>query len=162
MTLALESQCSLSEVAQSCPTLCNSVDWGLPGSSIHEIFQARVLEWVAISFSRDLPDPGIEPGSLHYRQTLLYHLGRQGSPVLTRQWEIMQRDWGKRLILILNLVKLHFMLEQICLQGFEQHLVLPSSPLSEASRRLDSRLTGNETKAEILLPENLFIFIWRT
>ena len=51
------------------------------------------------------------------------------------------------------------MLEQICLQGFEQHLVLPSSPLSQASGRLDSRLTGNETKAAILQPENLFISI---
>ena len=35
----------------------------LPGSSVHGILQARILEWVAISFSRDLPDPGIEPGS---------------------------------------------------------------------------------------------------
>ena len=33
------------------------------GSSVHGIFQARVLEWVAISFSRGSPDPGIEPGS---------------------------------------------------------------------------------------------------
>ena len=40
------------EVAQSCPTLCNPVDCSPPGSSIHGIFQARVLEWVAISFSR--------------------------------------------------------------------------------------------------------------
>ena len=40
-----------SEVAQSCPTLCNPVDCSLPGSSIHGILQARVLEWVAISFS---------------------------------------------------------------------------------------------------------------
>ena len=41
-----------SEVAQSCPTLCNPLDCSLPGSSICEIFQARILEWVAISFSR--------------------------------------------------------------------------------------------------------------
>ena len=34
-----------------------------PGASVHGIFQTRILEWVAISFSRDLPDPGIEPGS---------------------------------------------------------------------------------------------------
>ena len=39
------------------------MDYGLPGSSVHGILQARTLEWVAISFSRDLPDPGIEPGS---------------------------------------------------------------------------------------------------
>ena len=52
-----------SEVPQSCPTLCDPMDCSLSGSSIHGIFQARVLEWIAISFSRDLPDPGIEPGS---------------------------------------------------------------------------------------------------
>ena len=39
------------KVAQSCPTLCNSMDCSLPGSSLHGILQARVLEWVAISFS---------------------------------------------------------------------------------------------------------------
>ena len=41
-----------SEVAQLCPTLCNPMDCSLQGSSVHGIFQARVLEWVAISFSR--------------------------------------------------------------------------------------------------------------
>ena len=40
-----------SEVAQSCPTLSNPMDCSLPGSSIHGIFQARVLEWGAIAFS---------------------------------------------------------------------------------------------------------------
>ena len=39
------------------------MDSSLPGSSFHGIFQARVLEWVAIFFSRNLPNPGIEPGS---------------------------------------------------------------------------------------------------
>ena len=43
---------SESEVAQSCPTLCDPMDCNLPGSSVHGIFQARILEWVAISFSR--------------------------------------------------------------------------------------------------------------
>ena len=41
-----------SEVAQSCPTLCDPMDCSLPGSSVHGIFQARELEWGAISFSR--------------------------------------------------------------------------------------------------------------
>ena len=41
-----------SEVTQSCLILCNPMDCSLPGSSIHGIFQARILEWVAISFSR--------------------------------------------------------------------------------------------------------------
>ena len=39
------------------------MDSSLPGSSFRGIFQARVLEWVAIFFSRNLPNPGIEPGS---------------------------------------------------------------------------------------------------
>ena len=40
-----------SEVAQSCPTLSDPMDCSLPGSSVHGIFQARVLEWGAIAFS---------------------------------------------------------------------------------------------------------------
>ena len=43
---------SESEVTQSCPTLCNLMDCSLPGSSVDGIFQARVLEWVAFSFSK--------------------------------------------------------------------------------------------------------------
>ena len=42
-----ESERKKSEVAQLCPTLCNPMDGSLPGSSVHGIFQARVLEWVA-------------------------------------------------------------------------------------------------------------------
>ena len=44
---------SESEVAQSCPTLSDPMDCSPPGSSIHGIFQARVLEWGAIAFSDD-------------------------------------------------------------------------------------------------------------
>ena len=46
---------SESEVAQSCPTPSDPMDYSLPGSSVHGIFQARVLEWVAIAFSSELP-----------------------------------------------------------------------------------------------------------
>ena len=46
-----------SEVAQSCPTLCNPMDCSLPGSSVPGILQAGILEWVAISFSRRSPQP---------------------------------------------------------------------------------------------------------
>ena len=49
---------SESEVAQSCPTLCDAMDCSLPGSSVHGIFQERVLEWGAIGFS------------LHFKQSL--------------------------------------------------------------------------------------------
>ena len=46
-----------SEVSQSCPTLCNPVDCSPPGSSVHEILQSRILEWVFISFSRGSSRP---------------------------------------------------------------------------------------------------------
>ena len=45
------------EVTQSCPTLCDLIDCSLPGSSVHGIFQAIVLEWIAISFSRGSSQP---------------------------------------------------------------------------------------------------------
>ena len=45
---------SESEVAQLCPTLCDPMDCCLPGSSVHGIFQARVLKWGAIAFSRTM------------------------------------------------------------------------------------------------------------
>ena len=43
-----------SEVAQSCPTLSDLMNCSLPGSSVHGIFQARVLEWGAIAFSAEI------------------------------------------------------------------------------------------------------------
>ena len=49
---------SESEVTQSCPTLRDPMDCSLPGSSIHGIFQARVLEWGASAFSRNVPTNG--------------------------------------------------------------------------------------------------------
>ena len=48
---------SESEVAPSCPTLSDPMDCGPPGSSVHGIFQARVLEWGAIAFSSVLFNP---------------------------------------------------------------------------------------------------------
>ena len=46
-----------SEVAQLCPTLCDPVDCSLPGSSLHGILQARIVEWVTISFSKASSQP---------------------------------------------------------------------------------------------------------
>ena len=50
-------------VIQSSLTLCDPMDCSPPGSSVHGILQTRMLEWVAISFPRGLPNPGIEPRS---------------------------------------------------------------------------------------------------
>ena len=45
--------CVHAQSLQACPTLCDPMNHGLPGSSVHGILQARILEWVAISFSSD-------------------------------------------------------------------------------------------------------------
>ena len=48
-------------VAQLCPILCDPMDCSPSGSSVHRVLQARILEWVAIPFSRDIPNSGIKP-----------------------------------------------------------------------------------------------------
>ena len=53
-----------SEVAQSCLTLWDPIDCSPPGSSVHGISQAKMLEWVNIPFSRGSSGPGIEPTDL--------------------------------------------------------------------------------------------------
>ena len=64
-------------VIQSCPILCDLMDCCPPGSSVHGILQARILEWVAIPSSRGSSRPRIEPRSPHCRQ-ILYHLNHRG------------------------------------------------------------------------------------
>ena len=76
------SEVKWSEVAEFCLTFCNPMDCSPPGSSIHGIFQVRVLKWVAISFSRGIfPTQGSSPGLLHCRWTLC-RLSHQGSPLV--------------------------------------------------------------------------------
>ena len=69
-------------VAQSDMTLSNPKDCSPQGSSVHGILQARLLEWVVIFYSRDLSDPGRQPGSptlqqnesgIYIKQNLRYH-----------------------------------------------------------------------------------------
>ena len=68
--------------AQSCPTLRPHGLCSLPGSFVHGIFQARILEWVAVSFSRgNLPDSGMEPtGHLLHWQADFLSLAHVESP----------------------------------------------------------------------------------
>ena len=54
-----------SEVAQSCPTLCDAMDY-----TVHGILQAGILDWMAFPFSRVLPNPGIEPRLILCRRIL--------------------------------------------------------------------------------------------
>ena len=53
------------QVASVVPTICNPMDCSPPGSFVHGILQARILEWVAISYSRGPSHPGTEPRLLH-------------------------------------------------------------------------------------------------
>ena len=75
--------CALCLVAHSCLPLCEPMDCSPPGSSVHGVFQARILEWVAIPFSRGSSWPR---DLLHFRQ-ILYLLSYQGSPLFyTYPW----------------------------------------------------------------------------
>ena len=69
---------SWSEVAQSCPTLCNPMDCSLPDSSVHGIFQARTLEWIAMSFSRGSSQPRNQTQVSCIIGRRFYHLSHQG------------------------------------------------------------------------------------
>ena len=81
-----------SEVAQSCPTVWDTMDCSLPHSSIHGIFQARVLEWVAISFSRGSSQPRDRTQVSHIVSKTLYRLSHQGipksCPTLATPWTV--------------------------------------------------------------------------
>ena len=72
--LLLVKVCML--VAQSCPTLCDPMDYSLPDSSVHGTLQASILEWVAIPFANRLfLTQGSNPGLLHCSR-ILYHLSQ--------------------------------------------------------------------------------------
>ena len=78
MSFSLKCCCCI--VAKSCPTLCNPMDCSLPGSSVHGISQARILEWVNISSSREIfPTQGSNSHLLHWQVVSLL-LSYQGSP----------------------------------------------------------------------------------
>ena len=62
-----------------CLTLCNPMDYSLPGSSVHGILQARILEWVAIPFSKRPFWPGIEHAGSPAFHRFLYHLNYERS-----------------------------------------------------------------------------------
>ena len=76
--------CVRAQLLQPCPTLCDPMDCSPPVFSVHGIVQARILEWVAMPSSRDLPKPGIEPMSTPSLalQSDSLPLSRQGCPVL--------------------------------------------------------------------------------
>ena len=106
-----------SEVAQSCPTLSNPMDYSLPGSSVHGIFQARVLEWVAIAFSR--PSLGIA----NYQLTNLFNT-LKGDPNLNSPRSLSQ-EAQEELYLVKNKLQKQF-LTLIRLDLHLELFILPS------------------------------------
>ena len=67
-----------SEVTQLCPTLCDPMDCSLPGSSVHEIFQARVLEWIAIPLTLNWPQHNPTEIFILFSSPSLYNCLRNG------------------------------------------------------------------------------------
>ena len=83
---------SESEVAQSCPTLSDPMDCGLPGSSVHGIFQTRVLEWVVIAFSNDKPRQCIKKKRHHFANKGLYSQSYGVSCSHVQIWELDHKE----------------------------------------------------------------------
>ena len=76
--------CVCAQSLQSCPTLCDTMDCSPPGSSVHGILQARILERVTCCPPGDLPDPGVKPTSpaLQVDSLPLSHWGSPWLPVV--------------------------------------------------------------------------------
>ena len=85
--------CCISEVLQSCLTLCKPIDCSPPDSSICGIFQAGVLEWVASSFSRGSSQPRDWTWVSCICRQMLYRLSHQGSPQLFSTEKIKIEDF---------------------------------------------------------------------
>ena len=91
--MSIESE---SEVVQSCPTLCDPMDCSLPVTSVAGIFQARVLEWVAISFSRG----SSQARDRTWVSRIVGSLSHQGSPQLEKSF--LAQIWRRRNYLLVR------------------------------------------------------------
>ena len=74
---------------QSCPTLCHPMDCSLPGSSVHGISQARILEWVAIPSPGDLPTQGLTSHLLHWQAGPL-QLSKPPGNIMVCLWSVLR------------------------------------------------------------------------
>ena len=86
---------SESEVSQLCPTLHNPMDCSLPGSSVHGIFQARVLEWGAIAFSVLTGWTLSAMAGVLIRDRRQTHGGRKPCDNRGRNWGDASTSWGR-------------------------------------------------------------------
>ena len=85
--------CYCCSVAKSCHTVCYPMDGSPPGSSVHGILQARILEWGAIAFSRGSSRPRDRTQVSHIAG-ILYQLSHQGSPQISSAYLRLKDDLG--------------------------------------------------------------------
>ena len=120
-------------VTESCPTLCDSMDYGLPGFSVHGISQARILESLPFPPSEELPDPGIEPES-------------PASPTLGGRFFITELT-GKPLIKLWQRLN-NMMWVKWLAQNRRQQIILPNPPpapqLFYSEKQIDNSKTGHQ------------------
>ena len=107
------SVCVHAKSLQSCPTLCNPMDCSPPGSSVHGTFQARTLEWVAISYSNSYAWEYTTFQAPFIRETFLLHC-----MILKPLWKSLGH-WNEDLFL--GSVSLHW---SWCLSQSQHHMVL--------------------------------------
>ena len=108
-----------SEVTQSCPTLSDPMDCSLPGSSIHGIFQARVLEWGAIAFS----DRAVIPGTFGKTKSVFLWYWFHGQKHWECPWPYVPVGFHLRLRLFKGKKKSHFKKRE---EVYFSTVVLPS------------------------------------
>ena len=112
-------------VTQSCPVLCDPMDCSPPGSSVHGIFQARTLEWVAISYSRgysQLRDRTCVSCVSYIDRQILYHWATWEALQMTYNIKVAKWTLSSHRYKIGNCILLFWYTRNICLLGL-QHLV---------------------------------------
>ena len=139
--------CEVSEVAQSCPTLCNPVDCSLPGFSVHGILQARVLEWVAISFSRGSSQP-------RDRTQVFHNGGRCFNLWATREYTLVHIREKYRMNLILNSMLVTFL--KYMLKYFSSNSRYTSEEVHlELKQWIQSLIRKKHNKEDIKCPKSV-------
>ena len=91
------------QAAQSCPTLSDPMDCSVPGSSIHGIFQARVLEWGAIAFSKSISKSTYSQKKKKKKPANSHPIWSWGSGVRDRKWE--NQVGNKQVTIVLGMTR---------------------------------------------------------
>ena len=129
-------------VAQSCPTLCDPMDCSLPGSSVHGFPQARILEWVAIPFSKGSSQPRDQISVSCIAGRILIIWATREAPQSSTKWIIplpAAQSWpsGAMCLLVSDLTFTYSSLfcKDVSNKVKESHLLRVFSPLSYRAKR---------------------------